>query len=128
MSVRDRQVRDAMRTRDRQVKQAMQDELKRLVDEAEGERWWGGHWSRANPQPMFCYSTRKITRGAEEGWASWVAVPLTPQPGRPHATFEVVEESYVLHRQRKQAKARAWNMWQGWRLARGLQVTWRDWA
>lgn len=125
MPSRSTQVRRAMGARDRQIKELMQAELARLTNERGGERWWGGHWSKANPQPIFAYSTKKITRGNDEGWASWVEVPVTTStPVR----FKPIPESYVLHRQRKQAKARAWNMWQGWRLSRGLSLSWRSFA
>jgi hypothetical protein len=123
MPTRSTQVRHALGTRDRQIKAAMQAELARLVRDARGRRWYGGYYSKANPQPLFCYSTQKITRGTEEGWASWVELP---DPDR--SSFTPDEDSYTFHRQRKEAKARAWNLWQGWRLARGLRVSWGSFA
>lgn len=89
--------------------------------QATGWRYYGGRAAKKNPQPMFCWSTTKVTVGNDTGWTSWVKVPVGPPESR---VWEDVEESTVLHRTRKGAKARAANLYTGWRLARGLTPYW----
>lgn len=80
-------------------------------------------WGTRGVSPKFAYtlSTRDHPTGAK-GYVSCVMLitsggVLTPIP-----------ESFATHRTRKAAKARAWNLYQGWRLGRGLKTTWRSFA
>lgn len=109
--------------RHEQVEAAIAAEVSGLAD---GKRWRG--WGGRGQQPTFAYTTEKVQRPAaqwggymaarvSEGWVSYAIVD-----------GEAISSSFVLHATRKAAKARAWNLWQGYRLARGLTVSWRSFA
>lgn len=122
---RDRQVKRALSTRSLQIAATKQQALMQAVDETTGARWWG-----SGKQPRFCYCTQPVEYIGESGWVSWIGEPyqrLDWMPGEMNRyDHSPVFETVVFHRRRNSAKARAWNLWQGWRLAKGLSTSWRS--
>lgn len=118
-TARQRQVKLATGERERQIEALMHEKLVAAVhDDVTSWRFF----TTGRSQPVFCWTTTAVERLGDTGWASYVAT--TDRYG----TVKVVDESITLHKQRKLAKARAWNLYQGWRLARGLKTTWRTFA
>lgn len=100
--------------------------MQREVDE-KAERANMRYFSPRGKHPAFCWTTEKVkveSSPLKEGWASYVMAGH----GSDEQPREVEGASYELHRTRKAAKARAWNLCQGYRLAKGLRVTWRTFA
>lgn len=119
---RERQVKDAMAARERQVKATEKEELERLVQGDVRYRWWRG---RAKGDPGFLYTTEAVECFGKRGWVSWIErQDATQMPG----VTAAITESFVLHKTRNAAKARAWNLYQGWRLAEGLSTSWGSFA
>lgn len=107
---RDKQVKDALSTRSRQVQNVIDAEILRAAREA-NPRWWGGRGD--TPRFVYCAQPIELDDG-RRGWASWVE--------NDKLQFGPLAQTVKFHRRRRTAKARAWNLWQGWRLARGLKT------
>lgn len=71
-------------------------------------RYFGG-----NNRPRFVYTTQRVNVDGEMLWASFVA--LSPGPGQ----YDPIPESVVGHAKRRDAKARAFNLFTGWALGTG---------
>lgn len=105
--------------REEQIARAITD---MLASEAEGarSRHWGGHG-----RPRFTYTTTRV----EDGWASYVAFRDLSRHSQPERDQWVIDPASVhIHSQRKAAKARAWNLFQGWLLGEGEKVRWGSFA
>jgi hypothetical protein len=119
-TARERQIKRALSGRDEQIERILREELAQLAnDEDVRWRWWGTR----GRGPLFIFTTTAVERGGERGWLSFVG---SEDRGGTVSVPDI--RSVELHRQRKAAKARAWNLYQGWRLARGMTTRWGTFA
>lgn len=120
-TARERQVKQATREREGQIAETVKEELQRLTTFGGGVRYrfWRG---RAKGDPGFVYTTEKVECFGKSGWVSWVEQADTTQMD---GTYTPITESFELHKTRNAAKARAWNLWQGWRFSEfGAEQRW----
>lgn len=117
------------------LRQEFDTAIKRQVEDAadeKGQRCWKvrgrrprGREKEGRPTRYFVYSTQPLEIGDERGFASWMEeVPYAHED----RSFMAVEGSFILHRRRKDARARAHALWQGYRIALGLSPQWESWG
>lgn len=75
------------------------------------------------PTRWFCYSTQPIVIDDQRGWASYIEECPAGDD-----VISTVTDSFVLHRRRKDARARAHALWQGARLGLGIDPKWSSWG
>lgn len=125
-SRRDRQIHDHMTRRQRSIELAVAEEIMRAA--AKSERYFRSGGRPRGEVPYFCYCTQAVDLDLPgDGGRVWVSWVTDFSAG--HTTGDaVIPQSIELHKQRKAAKSRAWNLYQGWRYARGLNARWGTFA
>lgn len=76
-------------------------------------RFFGG-----NNRPRFIWTTQRVMVDGEMAWVSFVALS-TPVV----AMYDPIPQSIVGHAKRRDARARAFNLFTGWELGVGVRKT-----
>lgn len=106
-TAREKQVKDAVRAREAQRTETFRDDLLRAATRAR-YRYYS---ARGKGTPEFYWSTEQIEVFGQRGWASWVRVQGSA------GLLTAMSATVELHKTRNGAKARAFNLYQGWLYA-----------